>query len=87
MQKNHLIILTLAAMMLLLGFNIFNGNRHEQNRAALVDASEPASATTSSKDSNDIAAQPLGEQPKATTQIEQAQQSEADNLQQLDEAQ
>ena len=77
MQRKHLIAFTLATIVMLLGFNFINGDRHEQNRAALVDSDAPVVAevdTASNSDSmvnnvngesNTINKQPLGEQPKA----------------------
>ena len=79
MQRKHLIAFTLATIILLLGFNMMNGNRHEKNRAAQV-ASETPVATETAVDPNSadvdsteanvnrsatIAVQPLGKQPKA----------------------
>lgn len=93
MQMKHLIILALVGIVILLGFNIINGNRHEQSRAVV-----PSSVTLTSIDiavphqdanqSVDVASQPLGEQPKAiidnaTTQINQAQQADQDRLKQM----
>lgn len=101
MQKKHLIAFTLVTIFMLLGFNIINGNRHEQSRAVQVESETPVgmevnavveSEDTSSSRSADSAAQPLGEQPKAildkaTTQIEQAQQVEQQRLETMDNAQ
>lgn len=95
MKRTHLIIFTLVAMALLLGFNIFNSNAHEKNRAAMMNESATVDRSTDQADSSNssnIASKPLGEQPKAimdsaTTQIEQAQQADADRLAQLEDAQ
>ncbi len=95
MKRTHLIIFTLAAMALLLGFNIFNSNAHEKNRIEMMNESATVDRSTDqvdSSNSSNIASKPLGEQPKAimdsaTTQIEQAQQADADRLAQLKDAQ
>lgn len=95
MQRKHLIAFTLATIALLLGFNMINGNTHEKNRAALVDNETPVAAelnTASDSNNNDVAAQPLVEQPKAimdnvNTQIDEAQQIESERLEQMDNAQ
>ncbi len=101
MQRKHLIAFTLATIFMLLGFNFINSNRHEQSRAVQAGSETPAatevnsvveSKNTSPSSSADIAAQPLGEQPKAiidnaTAQIEQAQQVEQQRLEQMDNAQ
>ncbi len=99
MQKKHLIAFTFATIFMLLGFNIINNYFHEKNRAALIEddtpvATEPASSSnsTNSNGSIDVAAQPLGEQPKAiidnvTKDIEQAQQVEQQRLEQMDNTQ
>ena len=96
MQKKHLIAFTMATIFLLLGFNIINGKRHEQSRAAPIENTAPiATETSTATDVNDsntnIAAQPLGAQPKAiidnaTSQIEQAQNIEQQRLEQTDSA-
>ena len=98
MQIKHLIILALVGMAVLLGFNIINGNRHEQNRAIAISNTTPiqSTATTISNDkltnSADIASQPLRKQPKAimdnaTSQINQAQQIEQERLKQMNNTQ
>lgn len=96
MQIKHLIIFTLVGMVILLGFNMINGSRHEQNRAAAVNNDAPAQSTdaaanelnTDSNQSVDIGSKPLGEQPKAiidnvTSQIDQAQLADRKRLKQL----
>lgn len=99
MQIKHLIIFALAGIVILIGFNIFNSNRHEQNRDVMVDA-HPTLTSVSAASSNDlqdaddldIASKPLGQQPKAildkaTTQIEQAEQTNQQRLDQMENAQ
>ena len=94
MQMKHLIILALIGIVILLGFNIINGNRHEKNRAVALGNATPihttAMAMPNDKLSNsaNIASQPLGKQPKAimdnaTSQINQAQQVEQERLDQV----
>lgn len=96
----HLIVFTLVGMVMLLGFNMINGSRHEQDRAAAVDNDVSAQSTDDavnelnidSSQSVDIASKPLGEQPKAiidnvTTQIDQAQQVDKERLEQMSNAQ
>ena len=101
MQMKHLIIFALVGIALLLGFNIINGNRHENNRAVTVSADALADTdivnlnTTDANiasGSNDINHQPLAEQPraimdKATTQIDSAQQIEKERLAQMESTQ
>lgn len=101
MQKKHLMAFTLATIVLLLGYNLVNGYRQEQNRAAIAETNAAIENNDSgnSNDNNDAAnstidvtAQPLGEQPKAildnaTTQIEQAQNLEQQRLNEMDAAQ
>lgn len=102
MQLKPLIIVIVVAMVLLLGFNVINGNRHENNRAEMTNAATAvdtqASSTANGADMNsassttDITSKPLGEQPKAimdkaTTQIDDAQQADNARLAQLDSAQ
>lgn len=36
MQRKHLIVFTLATILLLLGFNMINVNKHEKNKTAQV---------------------------------------------------
>lgn len=84
MQAKHLIVLALIGIVILLGFNVINSNRHEQNRAAMLNNAKPTQIMTTSSNhqpnnSIDIAGQPLGKQPKAiidnaTIQINQADQ-------------
>ena len=102
MQAKHLIIIAIAGIVILLGFNIINSNRHEESRIAMM--SESATDNDSSSTAGDskvetqlsinpdIASKPLGEQPKAiidnaTNKIDQAQQADAERLAQLDDAQ
>ncbi|ALF59673.1 hypothetical protein [Psychrobacter urativorans] len=100
MQLKHLIIFALVAMALLLGFNVINGNRHENNRAAtentetIADTTNTIASTAADSDdgNNNITSKPLGEQPKAimdkaTTQIDSAQQADNARLAQMDSAQ
>lgn len=90
MQTKHLIIFALVGIVLLLGFNMVNGNRNESNRAAVVNKM-PASSLSNDTASTatNINSKPLGEQPKAiiddaTAQVEQAQQAEQTHLAQVD---
>ena len=95
MHLRPLIILIMLAITLLLGFNIINSNRHENNRVAAMNINSPvdtniANANIASS-SNDINNKPLGEQPKAimdkaTSQIDAAQQVEKDRLARMDGA-
>ena len=90
MHLRPLIIFIVVAMVLLLGFNIINSNRHENNRAAAMNINSPADANIH-RSPTDINSKPLAEQPKAiidkaTTQIEKAQQVEKDRLAQMDGA-
>lgn len=98
MQMKHLIILALISIVILLGFNIINSNRHEQNRVVALSNATPihTTATTMPYDeltnSANIASQPLGKQPKAimdnaTSQINQAQQVEQERFEQMSNAQ
>ena len=86
MQRKHLIAFTLVTIFLLLGFNIINTNRHEQSRTdeAQIDM---ASGSEAVSNNSDVAAQPLGQQPKVmidevTADIEQAQQADQQRLEQ-----
>lgn len=98
MQTKHLIILALVGMAVLLGFNIINGNRHEQNRSTAlgnttsVQSKDVAISNDKLTNSVDITSQPLGKQPKAimdnaTSQINQAQQAEQERLKQMSSTQ
>lgn len=100
MQRKHLIAFTMATIFLLLGFNVINGQKHEQNRAASVQSTAPIASETSATVGSDkgvtdtsIANKPLGEQPKAiidnvAADIEHAQQMDKDRLEtSLNEAQ
>ena len=98
MQMKHLIIFALAGIVVLIGFNIFNGNRHEQNRAVAVNSDTPSETVVqavnndASTDSSDIASKPLGQQPKAildkaSTDIEQAEQLNQERLEQMSNTQ
>ena len=98
MQMKHLIIFALAGIVLLIGFNMFNSNRHESRIAAATSSTTTSPDTTSSEDTvntntnADIASQPLGKQPKAildnaTAQIEQAEQVNQERVEQMSNAQ
>ncbi|WP_201592774.1 hypothetical protein [Psychrobacter sp. Pi2-51] len=97
MQMKHLIIFALAGIVLLIGFNMFNSNRHESRIAAATSSTTISpDTTTSSEDTvntdTDIASQPLGKQPKAildnaTAQIEQAEQVNQERVEQMSAAQ
>ncbi|WP_440464471.1 hypothetical protein [Psychrobacter sp. ASPA161_6] len=99
MQMKHLIIFALAGIVLLIGFNMFNSNRHESRIAAATSSTttttSPATAISSEDTVNtntDIASQPLGQQPKAildnaTAQIEQAEQVNQERVEQMSDAQ
>lgn len=96
MQLKHLIIFALVGMALLLGFNIVNSNRHENNRAlaantySLIETNTADSNTVNVvSNSTDIDNKPLGEQPKAiidkaTIQIDDAEQADKERLAQMD---
>ena len=95
MHLRPLIILIILAIALLLGFNIINSNRHENNRAAAMNINSPTDTNTAdvniASSSTEVNSKPLAEQPKAimdkaTTQIEKAQQVEKDRLAQMDGA-
>jgi hypothetical protein len=96
MQMKHLIIFALAGIVLLIGFNMFNSNRHESRIAAATSSITSPDTTISSEDTvnvtTDIANQPLGQQPKAildnaTAQIEQAEQVNQERVEQMSDAQ
>lgn len=98
MEMKHLIIFALAGFVILIGFNMMNSSRDEDNRTAVVDSNVPAPATVStdatmqSAGSESIANQPLGQQPKAilddaTSKIDQAQQADKERLDQMSNAQ
>ena len=96
MQMKHLIIFALAGIVLLIGFNMFNSNRHESRIAAATSTTTSPATAISSEDTvntnTDIASQPLGQQPKAildnaTAQIEQAEQVNQERLEQMSDAQ
>ena len=96
MQKKHLIIFALAGIVLLIGFNMFNSNRHESRIAAATSSTTSPATAISSEDTvntnTDIASQPLGKQPKAildnaTAQIEQAEQVNQERVEQMSAAQ
>jgi len=96
MQMKHLIIFALAGIVLLIGFNMFNSNRHESRIAAATSSITSPATTISSEDTvnvtTDIASQPLGKQPKAildnaTAQIEQAEQVNQERVEQMSAAQ
>ena len=94
MQMKHLIIFALVGMVALLGFNLINGMQHEKNREIAVSGatSEQSMTSTAASDtvnnSENIASQPLGKQPKAilddaTAKIDQAQQTDQTRLSQM----
>ncbi|MBF4489815.1 hypothetical protein IOD06_07935 [Psychrobacter sp. N25K4-3-2] len=102
MQMKHLIIFALAGIVLLIGFNMFNSNRHESRIAAATSSTTSPATAISSEDTvntntntntnTDIASQPLGKQPKAildnaTAQIEQAEQVNQERVEQMSDAQ
>lgn len=104
MQAKHVIIFALIGMMALLGFNLINGNRHEKNRMATVSSSSANDGANiddsdnarvnveSPAKSKDIAAKPLGQQPKAilddvNAKIAQSQDEEQAKLTQMNQAQ
>lgn len=99
MQLKHLIIFALVGMVLLLGFNLINGSRQESRQAALLNSSVSDGSAIDRNDSDilndnmssstNINSKPLGEQPKAmldkaTTQIDQAQQSDKERFEHLE---
>ncbi|MGP9557949.1 hypothetical protein [Psychrobacter sp. AOP7-A1-24] len=93
MEMKHVIIFAVIGIVALLGFNIINGNSHEQHRevSASSVAAEQTEATVVNAET-DIASQPLSQQPKAivdsaTSKIDQAQQAEQERVAQLDDAQ
>ncbi len=91
MQKKHLIAFTLATIFILLGFNMINNYFHEKKRSELASSDTPVVIESDNEIDNSVVEQPLGKQPKAiidnvTTQIDQAQQIEADSLKQIDDA-
>lgn len=79
MQRKHLIAFTLATILLLLGFNMINVNKHEKNKTAQVasqtavvpesntefDANGAEANSNNPNSSAAIAAQPLAEHPTA----------------------
>ncbi len=93
MQIKHLIIIVIAGIVILVGFNSFNSYRHEQNRAAASSQIPPANSPENNQVvSADITSQPLGQQPKAmmdkaTTQLDDAQQASQQRVDQMDNAQ
>ena len=99
MQMKHLIIFALAGIVILIGFNMINSNRHESRIEEVANSSAtPASPDTaiSSEDTvnatTDIASQPLGKQPKAiidnaTAKIEKAEQVNQERVEQMSDAQ
>lgn len=96
MQMKYLIIFALAGIVLLIGFNMFNSNRHESRIAAATSSTTSPATAISSEDTvntnTDIASQPLGKQPKAildnaTAQIEQAEQVNQERVEQMSAAQ
>ncbi|MGP5554613.1 hypothetical protein [Psychrobacter celer] len=95
MQMKHLIIFALVGMVVLLGFNLISGHQRDKHREILVNNNSAESATATDAGANtgeNIASQPLGQQPKAilgdaTTQIEQAQRAEQQRVAQVANAQ
>ena len=95
MEMKHLIIFAVVGMVALLGFNMLNGNQRDKNREAIIASSQPElvnSDNANNSNTSDIASQPLGQQPKAildnaTTKIDQAQQADAERLEQTSAAQ
>lgn len=97
MQAKNLVIIALIGIVMLLAFNVINGNLHKNNRQAIASSNASAQSTTSDSDSfsnhpSDGAAKPLGEQPKAiidkaTTQINNAQQADSARFEQVDSTQ
>lgn len=95
MQMKHIIIFALAGFVILIGFNMLSGSRHETNKVAVVDSDETALSndkSISAGNEDNIVNKPLGEQPKAildkaTTQIDQAQQADKERLEQMESAQ
>lgn len=97
MQAKNLVIIALVGIVILLAFNVINGNLHENNRQAIASSNTSAQSTTmesdsSSNHSSGIADKPLGEQPKAiidnaTTQINNAQQADSARLEKMDSTQ
>lgn len=99
MQMKHLIIFAIAGIILLIGFNVMNSDRREDNTTAVVDKETTDSAVVAETytDANTesapsaIADKPLGQQPKAiidkaTTQIEQAEQDNQEQVKQIEDA-
>jgi len=95
MEMKHVIIFAVIGIVALLGFNIVNGNSREKNREVAVSTVATDSATDADSSQDNAAAitsKPLGEQPKAmlddaTSKINQAQQSEQDRLDQMNNTQ
>ena len=98
MQMKHLIIFAIAGIILLIGFNMMNSDRRDDTTAVVdkettesaVVAETYTDANTESKPSA-IADKPLGQQPKAiidkaTTQIEQAEQDNQEQVKQIEDA-
>ena len=98
MQLKHLIIFALVGLVLLLGFNIVNSNRHENNRAMAMNNHVSLEGNTAvinkdrASNSTGITNKPLGEQPKAIidqslTQIDDAKQADEKQWAKIDTAQ
>ncbi len=98
MQMKHLIIFAIAGIILLIGFNMMNSDRRDDTTAVVdkettdsaVVAETYTDANTESAPSA-IADKPLGQQPKAiidkaTTQIEQAEQDNQEQVKQIENA-
>ncbi len=95
MEMKHVIIFAVIGIVALLGFNIINGNSREKNREVTVSTVAIDSATNADSTQDDAVtttSKPLGEQPKAivddaTNKINQAQQSEQERLEQINNTQ
>ncbi|WP_350561605.1 hypothetical protein [Psychrobacter sp. CAL346-MNA-CIBAN-0220] len=95
MQAKYLIIIALLGIAGLLGFNIINSSHYEDNKAVAINTVEPPESNDkpiSTTNREGIANKPLDEQPKAimdkaTTQINQAQQTEQERLKKMDSLQ
>ena len=97
MQAKNLVIVALVGIVILLAFNVINGNLHENNRQAIVSSHTSAQSITidsdsSSNQSSGIADKPLGQQPKAiidraATQIDNAEQVNSARLEKMDSTQ
>lgn len=98
MQMKHLIIFAIAGIILLIGFNMMNSDRRDDTTAVVdKETTESAVVAETYTDANTesapsaIADKPLGQQPKAiidkaTTQIEQAEQDNQEQVKQIEDA-